>query len=160
MCQLHARGKKIVACLFLYLKPHCRILEREAKRIWFLYGANDIKEARTLVIMSKGEVIADKVRVADTFVTKFKGLMLKENLADGEGLLLKRCRIIHSCFMRVPIDVIYLSADNEILYSETVKPWRMGKSIKGVVNILELPEGYIEKIETGEVLELTKGREY
>lgn len=109
-----------------------------------------------MVIKADGRKIADKVREADSFVSRFKGLMLKKNLEEGEGLLLKKCGSIHTCFMRFPIDVIYLSADNVILAMETVGPWRIGKLIKGAKNTLELPEGYIEKLQTGAVLEMSE----
>lgn len=107
-----------------------------------------------MVIKSKGAIIADKVREADTFVAKFKGLMFRKSLGEGEGLLLKKCGSIHTNFMRFPIDVIYLSEDNAVLYAETVIPWRLGKHVKGAKHTLELPTGYLGRFETGEVLEL------
>lgn len=109
-----------------------------------------------MVIVAEGRVIADKVKEADSFVTRFKGLMLRKQLEEGEGLLLRKCGSIHTCFMRFPIDVIYLSADNVVLDMETVSPWRMGKMIRGAKNTLELPVGNMEKLQAGIVLEMSK----
>ncbi|MEI7880862.1 MAG: DUF192 domain-containing protein, partial [bacterium] len=46
--------------------------------------------------------------VADTFWKRSIGLMGKPGLKAGQGLLLSPCGSIHTCFMRFPIDIIFL----------------------------------------------------
>lgn len=104
-------------------------------------------------ILQNGVEMCD-VEVADSFMTRFKGLMLKKTLDDTSGLLIKKCSCIHTCFMRFPIDVIYLDKDYTVLYTETVVPWRTGKIVKHAKHVLELPEGKKENYTTGEKLEL------
>lgn len=90
------------------------------------------------------------IHTADNFGTRFKGLMGEDHLPEGEGLLLLNCGAIHCCFMKFPIDVIYLDRDNKVVAVETVKPWHAGKIYHGVKNVLEVNQGEAEGISKGE----------
>lgn len=90
------------------------------------------------------------VRCADSFGTRFKGLMGEDALHEGEGLLLMNCGAIHCCFMKFPIDAVYFDRDGKVVAKETVKPWRLGKIIPGVKCVLELNEGEASAIEAGD----------
>ncbi len=96
----------------------------------------------------------EPVRVADSFWTRFKGLMLRKSLKPGEALLLKNCSSIHCCFMRFTIDVIYLDDNMTVLDTESVKPWRLGKIVKGAKHVLETEEHSSWTITPGEKLVL------
>lgn len=90
----------------------------------------------------QGETLcADAVSMADTFFSRFRGLMLRPALAPGEGLLLRHCPAIHCCFMRFPIDVVYLDDSMAIVGVETVFPWRVGRHFPGARHTLELGMG-------------------
>ena len=93
--------------------------------------------------------IASQVAVADSFFTRFRGLMLRKALAPGEGLLLKQCSAIHCCFMRFPIDVIYLNDDMRVVAIETVKPWRLGGVFPDAKHVLELEAGSARALTPG-----------
>jgi hypothetical protein len=99
------------------------------------------------------EIIVNEVKIADTFKTRLIGLMGRDNLQD-EGLLLINCSSIHCFFMKITIDAVYLSKDMTVLYKETIKPWRIGKFIKGTRHILEIPENASARIKIGETIEL------
>ncbi|HBP23474.1 MAG TPA: DUF192 domain-containing protein [Planctomycetes bacterium] len=47
------------------------------------------------------------VQLAETFWTRFRGLMLTPPLAAEGGLWLKPCDSVHMLFMRYPIDVVF-----------------------------------------------------
>lgn len=87
------------------------------------------------------QIIADRVELADTFFRRFLGLMGKKGLAPGEGLLLRNCPSVHCFFMKFPIDVIYLSKDMTVVYTETIEPWKIGRLVKKAAHVLELPAG-------------------
>lgn len=100
------------------------------------------------VTNTRGEsLVADRVKVADSFWQRFRGMMLAPEPADGEGLLLAPCNSIHMMFMLYPIDAIFLDAGLKIraLY-EKLPPWIGFSSIhKDVNSVLELKSGTINK---------------
>lgn len=76
-------------------------------------------------IYDEGGQLLITAQPANTFMRRLKGLMLKPSLPSGQGLLLTPCSSIHTCFMRFPIDVVYLSRDYKVLDIETIAPWRL-----------------------------------
>lgn len=83
-------------------------------------------------------IIADEIIIADTFYSRLIGLMGKKKLNINQGLLLKNTTLVHSCFMKIPISVVYLSNDYTVLFIEKLNPWKLGKFIKNTKCILEL----------------------
>ena len=60
----------------------------------------------------------------------------------GEGLHIVPCNSIHTFFMRIPIDVLFLDAENKVVRrEEAMPPWRMTAPIRGARTVLELPIG-------------------
>lgn len=102
---------------------------------------------------SNDVIIVNDIKIADTFKLKLIGLMGREKLQD-EGLLLRDCSSIHCFFMKITIDAVYLSKDMEVLYKETIKPWRLGKIVKKTKHVLELPEGASKDIKIGDTIKL------
>ena len=92
------------------------------------------------VLLANGTPLLEQVSVADTFWTRFLGLMGRRKLDPSEGLLLEKTSSIHTCFMRFPIQVVYLDAEGRVLRLERVKPWRMGALVKGTKQVLELSD--------------------
>lgn len=110
-----------------------------------------------MVISSRKHIVADQVRLADTFFRRFKGLMGVRHLEPGEGLLLKNCSSIHSFFMKIMIDAVYLSNDLTVLHIETLPPWRIGKYVKGAKHVLEIAKAPTW-LSVGDTLTLTASR--
>lgn len=104
-------------------------------------------------VICDGRVIAANVSLANSFLTRFWGLMGKKSLGDGEGLLLMHCSSIHCFFMKIPIDAVYLSKSMTVLGIETLKPWSVGRYIKGTANVLELKAGRA-LVSVGDVLKI------
>lgn len=88
--------------------------------------------------------LAENVEIADTFFTRLKGLMFSESFGDKDALLVDPCNSIHCCFVRFPIDVIFLDKNNKIrrIY-RSFKPWRFTSIDFKTKRVLELPEGVI-----------------
>lgn len=104
---------------------------------------------KTYAVYREENCLADRVALADAFFTRFRGLMLRKSLAPGEGLLLKNCSAIHCCFMRFPIDVVYLDKEMRVVAVETVKPWHMGGIHPGAKHVLELEAGTAGSLRPG-----------
>lgn len=102
-----------------------------------------------------------KVYMADSFATRFRGLMLRNRdfLPIGTGLLIAPCNSIHMMFMRFSIDVVYIDKNYQVLKQvPNVRPW-LGLSAcwhKNTWATLELPAGSIEAygIQVGSVIGL------
>ena len=89
-----------------------------------------------------------RVQVADNFLQRLRGLMLRSpaSLPLGTGLLIAPCNSIHMMFMRFAIDVVCLAKDYTVVKTvKNVRPW-LGISAcfkKGTWAVLELPIGSI-----------------
>ena len=106
-------------------------------------------------VTCKNKIVASNVRLADSFWSRFIGLMGKKTIDSQEGLLLLRCASIHCFFMCIPIDAVYLSKDMTVLDVETLPPWSIGKHVKRAAHVLELSAGAAQgKVLAGEKLDI------
>lgn len=106
-----------------------------------------------LVHEPTGRVLGDRIQVADTFWTRFRGLMLRRPLQPGEGLLIEPCSSIHMLFMRFPIDAVFLDADGAVIeIAARVKPWLGIATAKGARAVVELPAGAAAALQPGDLL--------
>lgn len=89
------------------------------------------------------------ITVADTPLTRMRGLLGRQSLAPDEGLLLKPAGSVHTAFMRFPIDVVFLDRDLKVLrVAADVPPWRIVAQ-RGAKAVLELPAGTADRIRIG-----------
>lgn len=88
-----------------------------------------------------GDVVCDRCVVADSPVSRMRGLLGRSELRPGEGLLLRPASAIHTFFMRFPIDAVFLDRDWRVVgIADDVAPWRTAAR-KGAKAVLELPAG-------------------
>ncbi len=89
---------------------------------------------------TKGTVIADKGIIASSPAARAQGLLGKDNIKPGEGLLITPCSSIHTFFMHFAIDVIYLDSEHRVVkLVESLKPWRISVGGKGSKEVIEVP---------------------
>lgn len=80
---------------------------------------------RRVHLYRDGERIAGPLEVAETFLERTRGLLGRGGLEGRAGMVIERCGMIHTWFMRFPIDAVYLSRDGTVRkVSPGVKPWR------------------------------------
>jgi len=92
--------------------------------------------------LTRGQMLVTAGRVADTMWTRMRGLIGRQSLRPGEGLLIVPCRSVHTQFMGFPIDVLYVSAAKEVVgIDRNLAPWRFGRFYRGVRFVIELPAG-------------------
>jgi uncharacterized membrane protein (UPF0127 family) len=93
--------------------------------------------------------LGDAIRVADGFVLRLKGLLLKDRLASGEGLWISPCNSIHSFGMRFAFDAVFLGPDRKVvgLYGRFRRN-RISTVFWKARGVLELPAGTIERTGT------------
>lgn len=91
-----------------------------------------------------------KIKTADKFFEKLKGLMFIKNF---NYILKLKCNGIHTFFMKTNIDVILTDKNNKILYIyRNVKPNRIILPKKNVTYTYETPVGCLKNIKVNEAL--------
>ncbi len=75
------------------------------------------------------------MKVADTPLARLLGLIGRR---DPGPLLLPRTRAIHTCFMRVTIDAVFLDAGGRPVRCVRLKPWRCAFARRARA-VLEVP---------------------
>lgn len=110
-----------------------------------------------LRVSKEGQLISEKILVADNSVTRIIGLMFRKSPPQmAEGLLLDPCNSIHTCFMRYSLDVVFLNSNYKVIkVIRNLKPWRMTWIYFRASKTLELPAGRLPiGIKEGDVLEV------
>ena len=88
-------------------------------------------------------------QMATTRWERLRGLIGHPPLRHGEGLLIAPCRSVHTFFMGFPIDVVFVSADGEVVgLAPDLRPFRIGPIVREASFVLELPAGTIAETET------------
>lgn len=112
---------------------------------------------------TKAGVYDLRLRVAHSFWSRFRGLMLTPPLTIDAGFLILACASVHSMFMRYAIDIVYLDDAGQVLQCvPNLSPWKISianlartrKKGPSAVHTLELAAGSIHRfqIETGDTL--------
>jgi uncharacterized membrane protein (UPF0127 family) len=94
-------------------------------------------------------VLGEAIEVADSAVQKVKGLLGKECLEDGQGLLFKKCSSLHTFFMHFPIDIVFLNKKCKVLrLRPNVRPFKLVAAPLRAFYALELPPDAILRSDT------------
>jgi uncharacterized membrane protein (UPF0127 family) len=110
-----------------------------------------------IINKTKGKDIVLRADAADNFFKRLFGLMFKKRLDPKEALVFGYAILIHTCFMRFPIDVVFLDKNKRVLkVYEGLKPWRIASCMRSCLT-LELAPGTASKasIQVGDILEFT-----
>ena len=101
-----------------------------------------------LKVYKNDYLILREIEPADSFLKRFMGLMFRKSMPPDSGLLLSPCNAIHTFSMRFPIDVVYLDDMSTIVYIEkSMRPNKIGKTIKKAASVLELNMGVTDKLD-------------
>ena len=105
------------------------------------------------------KVIFENIETADSFGSRFLGLMGRKSLPHGHGMLLWNCSSVHCFFMSFPFDVIYLQQVErqlKVVALETLEPWKVGMLVPNAQHILEVGEGMGQaQLKIGDILTIT-----
>jgi len=94
---------------------------------------------------TRGRPLITHGELADTFWMRFRGLMGCSPLKEGEGLVLKGEKSIHTFFMRFAIDVVYADRIGRVIRADAaMSPNRIGPIVFGAAYVLEMPVGTIQ----------------
>jgi uncharacterized membrane protein (UPF0127 family) len=99
-----------------------------------------------------GRVIADRAVFAARFGQRLVGRMGSPPLRPGEGLLLRPCASVHTCFCRGAMDLVFLDGEDRVLaVAASVRPWRF-RGVRGARAVLELAAGAAAGLSPGDGL--------
>ena len=102
-----------------------------------------------LVNLSSGFELANQVSTANTFWSRFLGLLGRKDLPLGQALIITNCRQVHMFGMRFPIDILFCSADNLVLgLVENLSPGQISKAFRSASYVIELPAGTLKRTHT------------
>jgi uncharacterized membrane protein (UPF0127 family) len=93
-----------------------------------------------------GRAIAHRVERADRWWHRLRGLLGRDRLDEGEGLLLVPCRAVHMMGMRLTLDVALLDRSGRIVaVFEELRPGRAVARHRDAHAALELPAGALRR---------------
>jgi uncharacterized protein len=91
---------------------------------------------------TRGKILADRAEEATGFIDRFVGLMGRKRFELGEALHIAPCNSIHTFFMRLSIDAVFLDRDHKVVkVYGSMPPWRMSGLFFAARSVLELPAG-------------------
>lgn len=80
--------------------------------------------------------------IADTRVSRMVGLLGRSSLAAGEGLVIAPCSMVHTWFMRFPIDVLFIDSAGQVVRAvDALRPFGMAWGGWQAQTTIELPAG-------------------
>jgi uncharacterized membrane protein (UPF0127 family) len=88
-----------------------------------------------------GTIVCERCLLAETALTRMRGLLGRRELPSGEGILLRPASSVHMAFMRFAIDAVFLDRDLRVLkIAADLRPWRAAAG-RGSKSVLEIPAG-------------------
>jgi uncharacterized membrane protein (UPF0127 family) len=116
------------------------------------------KKAVRAANATRGTLLGERIRVADTGLTRVVGLLGERELQQGDGLLIVPSQGIHTWGMRFPIDVAVLDRAWKVIgMRRAMAPFRMTRIFWKGAAVIELPEGTLDSTSTsvGDLIEFS-----
>jgi uncharacterized membrane protein (UPF0127 family) len=99
----------------------------------------------TVINETRNRTVANRVRLASTSATRRKGLLGVSYLDENSGLWIVPCEAVHTFWMRIPIDTVFLDRNGHIKkIRANLKAWRLALDLRAH-SVLELAAGVLEK---------------
>lgn len=106
---------------------------------------------------TQGLTLVRRVRRADSFFTRLRGLTFRRRLGQDEGLLLVGHResradaSIHMFFVFFPIGVLWLDGENQVVDKVVARPFRPFYAPRSpAMGVLECQPEILENVEIGD----------
>jgi hypothetical protein len=117
-----------------------------------------------IILLNKTKGIRlGEVDLADSFMSRFLGLMFRNNLERGLILKLPSSRsrggsAIHMFFMKFPLDIIFADSDKKIVDMVSIEPWKTYTPKAPAKYVIEMGKGTINtfNLQIGDELDFTQ----
>lgn len=98
---------------------------------------------------TRGTVLGQRIRVAETGLTRIVGLLGERGLQQDDGLLIVPSQGVHTLGMQFPIDIAVLDNNWRVIaIRRDMRPFRMTRVFLRAAAVLELPSGMLESTST------------
>lgn len=95
-------------------------------------------------VFKSKSVLANNAKIADGFMDRLIGLMFSSEMKNFDALIIEPSNSIHTCFMKYPIDVLFLDKNNKVVkIFNNLVPWRFTSIYLKARRVVELPVGKI-----------------
>ena len=104
------------------------------------------KDGTFITAASEDENPSVKAFLCESLFQRLRGLLGREELLSEMLFWIRPCSSVHTCFMRVAIDLVYLDKRQNILKLVSgLRPWKFSGCV-GASSVLELAEGQVDKL--------------
>ena len=100
-----------------------------------------------IVNQTRGQILAKRGELARSFWARGRGLMGRAALPDSYALVIYPEWSIHTFFMRVPIDVLFVDRRDQVIgLRAAMPPWRPYAGVAPTRGryVIELPAGVLD----------------
>jgi len=105
-------------------------------------------------VLHDGDVLAAQVDVAETTLSRARGLMFRRSIPDDYGLVFRfddvARRDVHMLFVPFAIDALWL-VDGEVTQVKRLRPW-VGLGSARADTLIELPAGVADGVARGDTV--------
>ena len=102
-----------------------------------------------IINLDKNTVLAQHIIIADTPISRMKGLLGRSSLPPGEALVISNCQSIHMVFMAFAIDVVFVNKDQKVVgLVSDIQPFQFSPIFWKAKSAIELPSGTIGASQT------------
>ena len=103
-----------------------------------------------LLNQTQHTLLADRVILAQTPLSRMRGLLGRKEFLSGEALVITHCNSIHMFFMKFSIDVIFVDREGRVVgLLEKIRPFCLSPVFWRADRAIELPLGTIAFSRTG-----------
>jgi uncharacterized membrane protein (UPF0127 family) len=95
-----------------------------------------------------GKTLTTALEAAFDSTSRRRGLLGRDTMPAGSGIVIAPCSGIHTFFMRFPIDIVFASRDGRVVkVCRRVAPWRIALALRAFA-VIELPSGSLDECDT------------
>ena len=107
-----------------------------------------------LTLVSENKTLLNKLTIATSFKSRAIGLIGCKNLPIDNGVWFPKTNWVHTSFMSIEIEVIYLDKKMKVVKLHKLKPWRFPKPVLKANSVIEVSAQFINhhKIQIGDEL--------
>ena len=115
---------------------------------------------KNIQLATASEELVLEVELAETSIERMRGLLGRKMLAAGRAMWFRRCRSVHTFFMRFSLDLIFLDENMRVTcVNRGVPPWRAVIGPAGSSSVLEMQAGWLESMDVGQNLSIRQAQE-